>query len=195
MDESREESLAPGRSAASLMPGGAVREVLKERARLLARAAGPEPTRRDNESFMAVRVEGIGCCGIPYRFIEELAVMPDITPVPCTPPVFAGIVNYRGELLSVLNLGAFFRRAGGSPGRNARIVVVRDGRLMAGLWVDDILGNDVFESGALAPFPAGPAGSPVGGVVMGVHAGQVAMLDIGVMLASPDLRFDEKMSP
>lgn len=193
MAELRDEADGAGIRADSLMPGGAVREVLKERARLLARAAVPEARRADSEPFMAVRLDGLGTCGIPYRFIEELVVMPDITPVPCTPPVIAGIVNYRGELLSVLALGASSRPAAAPPGRQARVVVVRSGSIMAGLWVDDILGNDVFDAAALEPFPAGPGSSPVHGAVMGIHAGQVAMLDVGALLASPQLTINEVM--
>ncbi|RZU47735.1 CheW protein [Fluviicoccus keumensis] len=176
--------------ASTLMPEGRRREILRERARLLARR--PEPLREEmeSESFIAVRIGPAGRYGVPYRCIEEIVVMPEVTPVPCTPPAFAGVVNYRGELLSVLNLKAFFHRDPEPPGRNIGIVVLRSGRGMAGLWVDEVLGNDTFEPGRLASFQAGP-GHAGHHLILGVHAGHVCMLNVVAMLESPLLQVNE----
>ena len=43
---------------------------------------------------------------IPLLSVREVIAMPDITPVPQTPPHFLGIMNLRGQVISVMDLRA-----------------------------------------------------------------------------------------
>lgn len=43
---------------------------------------------------------------IPLLSVREVIAIPDITPVPQTPPHFLGIMNLRGQIISVMDLRA-----------------------------------------------------------------------------------------
>ena len=46
--------------------------------------------------------------GIPLLTVKEVLAIPDITPVPQTPPHFLGIINLRGKVISIMDLRAKF---------------------------------------------------------------------------------------
>ncbi len=46
--------------------------------------------------------------GIPLLTVKEVLAIPDITPVPQTPPHFLGIINLRGNVISIMDLRAKF---------------------------------------------------------------------------------------
>ena len=46
--------------------------------------------------------------GIPLLSVKEVLAIPDITPVPQTPAHFLGIINLRGNVISVMDLRAKF---------------------------------------------------------------------------------------
>ena len=41
---------------------------------------------------------------IPLLQVKEVIALPDVTPVPQTPPYFVGIMNLRGQVITVLDL-------------------------------------------------------------------------------------------
>lgn len=41
---------------------------------------------------------------VPLLDVKEVIAMPDVTPIPFTPPHFLGIMNLRGQVISVLDL-------------------------------------------------------------------------------------------
>lgn len=45
---------------------------------------------------------------IPLLTVKEVLAIPDITPVPQTPPHFLGIINLRGNVISIMDLRAKF---------------------------------------------------------------------------------------
>ncbi|MDO9450880.1 MAG: chemotaxis protein CheW, partial [Rugosibacter sp.] len=45
---------------------------------------------------------------IDLSYIREVAPMENLTPLPCTPAFVLGIVNLRGEILSVIDIRKFF---------------------------------------------------------------------------------------
>lgn len=46
--------------------------------------------------------------GIQLLTVKEVLAIPDITPVPQTPPHFLGIINLRGNVISIMDLRAKF---------------------------------------------------------------------------------------
>ncbi len=58
---------------------------------------------------------------IPLLDVKEVIAMPDITPVPCTPSHFLGIMNLRGQVISVLDLRS---KLSIKPNPNAETAVI-----------------------------------------------------------------------
>lgn len=177
-------------SAWSLMPKtSAARKVLRQRAQLLARQN--KQTRQDTlEHFVCFRLGPSERYGIAYAYLEEIAHCLAITRVPCTPPAIAGVANYRGELLTVLDLKHLFRTEEGGRNDVAQVIVTRSGGMRVGLIVDEVEGNDTFVAASLAP-PLPSAGVSNLDYVQGIHQGRVAILNIAALLADLALCVDE----
>ncbi len=185
----RQQPLATSTSARSLVPDDArSRSVLKERARLLARKE-QEQQSASGDQYLRFRLGPVEWYGIPYRWLVELLYAQGIVRVPGTPGFIAGVVNHRGELLTVLNLHQFFHTQDAESGDQARILVVRNGSMKLGLVVDEVAGNEEYDPGALAP-PLASEGVAKIEYVAGIHRGEVTMLDLQALLADPGIVVD-----
>jgi purine-binding chemotaxis protein CheW len=83
------------------------RRILKARAEALAQplAQSAAPDRQFELVEFALAYESYG---IESSFVREVYPLTDLTPVPCTPPFVLGIVNVRGEIVSVIDIKKFF---------------------------------------------------------------------------------------
>lgn len=158
--------------------------VLRERADFwaLPREVVAE-TRR--ERYVRFRL-GEGQFGLPYRQVDEILPAGNLTKVPCTPDFIAGVVNQRGNFLTVIDLKHFFRTPATAYPETASIIVASCGTITAGLLADEIYGNVEYDPDALgAPVAAG--GIPNQQYVLGTHGGTVTLLDADALLGDPAL--------
>lgn len=42
------------------------------------------------------------------EYVREIYPLKEFTPIPCTPPFVLGIINVRGQILSVIDIKKFF---------------------------------------------------------------------------------------
>jgi len=71
----------------------------------------------------------------------EVIPVPGITPVPLTRPWFRGVASIRGNLYSVVDIGAFLGGGAALPGEQARLLLLSERfRLGSALLVDRSLG-------------------------------------------------------
>jgi purine-binding chemotaxis protein CheW len=75
--------------------------------------------------------------GIDIRHVREINHLRSHTRVPQAAPEVLGVVNLRGEVVTVLDLGRLLNHASGQTTRR-RIVVAHDGRECVGLLVDSV---------------------------------------------------------
>ena len=161
-----------------------VSKILKERSRLLAREENGEDGQKVEIIEFLLAYERYA---IEFESIREVYPMKDITPVPGTPPFVVGIINVRGQIVSVIDLKKFFDLpAKGLPDLN-RVIII---------------GNNEMEFGLLAEFVTGvrqisladiqPALPTLSGVradyLKGVTAGGLAILDAAKLLSDPEIR-------
>lgn len=77
---------------------------------------------------------------IESSFIRDIAPLTQLTPLPCTPDFVAGIVNRRGEILSVIDIRKFFDLpVTGLPDLN-RLITLHGEGMTFGILADAILG-------------------------------------------------------
>ena len=123
-------------SAATLSPARA-RALMDERAR---RLAAPPARPADGAQMLEVLGFALGeeCYGVETRQVREVVGLGEVTPVPSTPDFLLGVVNLRGQLLPVLDVGGLV----GLPAREAsprsRVVVLGAERPELGVLADAV---------------------------------------------------------
>jgi purine-binding chemotaxis protein CheW len=75
-------------------------------------------------------------------FVREVQPLRGLTPVPCTPPFILGIVNLRGQILTVLDLKRFFDLPERGISDLDKLIILRAGPMELGVLADAVLGVD-----------------------------------------------------
>ena len=178
--------MGAGASLFALLPHeGKAEATLRERAGFwaLPREVVSE-TRR--ELYVHFRLGEAGQFGFPYRQVEEILPAGNLAKVPCTPEFIAGVVNQRGNFLTVIDLKHFFQTAEAAYPETASIIVTNGGSITVGILADEIYGNAEYDPDALgAPLAAGNISNQQ--YVLGTHDGTVTLLDADALLSDPGL--------
>ncbi len=72
--------------------------------------------------------------------VREVYPLKDLTFVPCTPSFVLGIVNVRGQILTVIDIKRFFELPEKGFSDLNKVIIVRAGRMELGILADTILG-------------------------------------------------------
>jgi purine-binding chemotaxis protein CheW len=140
-----------------------------------ATAALPDKT--ETAEFLVFRV-GAESFGLPISAVDEVARVPDrIFRVPNAPEFLEGLVNFRGEVLPVIDQRKRFGLAA-DDGGGRRLVVVRSQRHRAAVIVDGVSELLRAPMDAIEPAPEliGGLGELVHGVVNLTDRGQMVLL-------------------
>jgi purine-binding chemotaxis protein CheW len=115
------------------------RQTLKNRALELAEAAAEEA-----DSGKTIEVVEFSLAyeryGIESTFVREVYPMKEFTQVPCTPDFILGIINVRGQVMSVVDIRRFFELPVQGLTDLNRVVVVQWKNMDMGILADRILG-------------------------------------------------------
>ncbi len=77
--------------------------------------------------------------GVEITKAKEVIKPVKITYLPSSPEYIAGIVNLRGNILSVMDLKTMFGLPHEEPTEKTRIIAVEFGFLETGFWVDEVV--------------------------------------------------------
>src|SRR3972149_5209218 len=106
--------------------------ILHERA--LALAAEPGRTQTLDQSIEVVEfLLAHERYAVESSYVREVYPLENLTPLPCTPAFVLGIVNLRGEIVSVIDLAQT-----GLPDLN-KVIVLESGNMVFGILADAIL--------------------------------------------------------
>ncbi|TLS51390.1 chemotaxis protein CheW [Paenibacillus antri] len=129
------------------------------------------------EQFVEIRI-GAEKYAITIFKIKEIIRIPRITYVPGADSQFKGIINLRGDVLPVLDLGETLGTRCDSEQKRSRIIVFQDeGKSLLGVIVDEVI--KVTRYRELRPLPASAEGanSRLSGIGV-AEQGMVGILDI-----------------
>ena len=114
-------------------------QILKTRAQDLARELMPAEALDERievvEFILAYEHYAFESC-----HIREVIPLESLTPLPCTPAFVLGIVNVRGEILSVIDIKKFFELPEKGLTDLNKIIVLQSGNMVFGILADAILG-------------------------------------------------------
>ena len=119
---------------------GRKREILRARAKALATEIS---AKRSRERVLEAIEFGLADERYAFeaRFVREVCPFETLTPVPCTPRFVRGLVNVRGQILTVLDLKEFFGLSEKGITDLHRIVLIQNDEMQVGVLADFIVGS------------------------------------------------------
>ncbi len=169
----------------------AKKRILRARAQALAQAP---PKREISETDLEVVEFTLAheVYGVEAAYVREIHPLRDLTPLPCTPPFVLGLVNVRGQILTVIDIKKFF----GLPEKGLtdlnKVILLYSEGLEFGVLADAILGVR-----RVAPSKLQPSLPTLTGIreefLKGVTPERVVILDAGKLLSKSNLVVHEEV--
>lgn len=170
---------------------GNQRCILKARAQALAR----EPAAEVAEETIEVVEFSLATerYGIETGYVREVFPFKELTPVPCTPPFFTGIVNVRGRMVAVVDLKAFFNLPANGLHDLHKVIILHSAEMDLGILADEVGGVRSVPSSHLQA--SLPTLSGIGQEYLRAVTGdRLAVLDARRILGDPRIIVQEKVA-
>jgi len=92
------------------------------------------------EDILELTVFTVGdlLCALENGLVREISILRPVTPVHHAAPHVRGVVNLRGQIMTVIDLGVRLGIGPVPPDKKARILVIRSGEEDVGLLVDGV---------------------------------------------------------
>ncbi len=112
------------------------RQILHERARNLMMSVASQ----DFTGLVPLAVVGLNgeYFGVNLELVREFATVEDVTPIPCCPEHIIGNINLRGDILTLTDIRGALNMPMNRVFESGKIIVVNNGELQVGVWVDDV---------------------------------------------------------
>ena len=167
------------------LPAGARDTVLKARATALAQ----EPDLREPLEEQLAVVEFLlahETYAVESSFVREVYPLRDLTPLPGTPEFVAGIINVRGQIVSIIDLKTLF----GLPAKGLtdlnKVIILRDKNMEFGLLADAVVGVRRISLPEVQP-PLPTLTGIRAEFLRGVTRDRLVILDVARILADPTI--------
>lgn len=165
--------------------------MLRARARQLAR-----PVLRGEDENRLQFIEFV-LAGEHYalesRFVREVHVLRDLTPLPGTPPFVRGIINVRGQMTAVFDLKEFFGLPPKGLTELSRVLVAQAPNLELGFLADSVVGAKTLLVSQIQSAPPTLDGASAD-YVRGVTENRLIILDGTKILDDPRLIVNEEVT-
>lgn len=128
--------------------------ILRRRAVLLARP--PAEEKADAGEVFDVTAFNLAYERYAFEsiYVREVYPLHKLTPLPCTPPFIAGIINVRGRILSIVDLRVFFDLPSRGLGALDKVIILHSGDMEMGILADQIIGTFQLRNNQLqSPLP------------------------------------------
>jgi purine-binding chemotaxis protein CheW len=166
-----------------------IQRILKERAQILAREAVPAEA-ADAGIEVIEFLLAHERYAVALEYVREVYPLEDITPLPCTPSFVLGIVNVRGEILSVIDLKKFFDLPEKGLTDLNKVIVLESRDMVFGIIADAISGVRRIQRAGIQPSLPTLTGIRED-YLLGVTAERVVILDAEKLLTDEKLIVQE----
>jgi purine-binding chemotaxis protein CheW len=115
------------------------KKILRARAKALAQ----EPKEKEKAEKYIEVVEFLLSYekyGIESSYIREVYPLKEFTPLPCTPPFVLGIINVRGQIISIIDIKKFFDLPEKGLTDLNKVIILHSETMKFGILADIILG-------------------------------------------------------
>jgi len=173
-------------------PGEAqTRHILKARAQALARPLETAAAEQQIEliEFMLAQET----YAVQSSFVREVHPLTDLTPLPCTPPFVVGIVNVRGEIVSVIDIKKFFDLPQKGLTELNKVIILQSSDMTFGILADLIVGVQTIAMNQIQPPPPTLTGIREA-YLLGVAQDRMVVLDAAKLLSDRRIVVHETVS-
>ncbi len=116
------------------------KEILDERAKVNAfRDRGKSANSVNIAKFLEFKIVP-EIYAIEEKFIVEVLFLRNLISIPGTPSFVQGVINYRGRILSVVNIQIFLNKREKGLGEANKLIVISDGKMEYGIVADAVTG-------------------------------------------------------
>lgn len=91
----------------------------------------------NNQQMVSFRI-GREVFGVPIAMVQEIVRVPEVTPVPDMPPFIKGVINLRGKIVPVIDLGRRLKLEAMPSSKSSRILILEVEKRVIGLLVDAV---------------------------------------------------------
>lgn len=167
------------------------KKILKARAKELAREAREEKTLERSMEIVEFLLASEKY-GVESSYVREIYPLKELTPVPCTPPFVLGIINMRGQILSVIDIKKFFDLPEKGLTDLNKVIVLGADKMEFGILADAILGVNGVSINDIQP------GLPTltgirGEYLIGITGERVVILDVEKLLKDKKIIVHEEI--
>jgi Chemotaxis signal transduction protein len=167
------------------------KKILLDRATTLARQASDGIAEGESIEVVEFRLANEKYA-LESVYVREVLPLKEVAAVPCTPAYILGIINLRGQILSILDLKVFFELPQEAFTRAAKIIVLSSNEMELGIVADAVSGARSL------PLNKVHAGLPtLTGIreayLHGVAGEDLVFLDARKLLADKSLVVDEEV--
>jgi purine-binding chemotaxis protein CheW len=165
------------------------KRILKARAK--AMAAEPEGTEPGDRIEIVEFVLSFEKYGVESRYVREVCPLKEFASVPCTPSFVLGIMNVRGEILSIIDIRKVFDLPEPGLGDLSRVIVLSSEDMEFGILADAIAGIRTIQVNGLLPPPPPTFTGLRREYLKGLVPDGTAVLDAGRILSDQRIVINE----
>jgi purine-binding chemotaxis protein CheW len=166
--------------------------ILKVRARALSKEQDQAVAERSFIEIIEFRLAA-ETYGIESSFVREVYQLKDFTPLPGAPSFVLGIVNVRGQILSVVDLKKIFNLPDKGLGELNKVIILHNGRMEFGILADVVLGTRNVPLDAIQAPPVTVTG--IGAEYLkGITVERTVILDVKKILDDEKIIVNEQVS-
>ncbi|MFA6033314.1 MAG: chemotaxis protein CheW [Myxococcota bacterium] len=172
----------------------AKKKILSERARRLAEAVDESGAVASDKNIDVIEfILGREKYAIETSNLREVCPLSNLTPVPCTPAFVLGIINFRGQMVSIIDLGKFFDMPDHSLSDRNKVIIIHSKGVEVGIISDQVVGvRSIVEKDFQQQLPT------MTGVreryLKGVTRDQMVVLDVDKLLADKTIIIHEEVA-
>jgi len=167
------------------------KRILRERAQALAREPGKAQA-GDEHIEVIEFVLAFENYAVETRYVREVGPLDNLTPLPCTPAFVLGIVNLRGEILSVIDLKKFFELPEKGLTDLNKVIVLESENMLFGILADAVAGVRRVPVADIQPSLPTLTGVREA-YLKGVTPGRTVILDAEKLLADESIVVQEQV--
>lgn len=157
--------------------------ILQARAKQLAQQE-VDKTQNNGIAFVHFTLSKSEHYGIPYQYVQEILHHVELVKPPFIPHFIAGVVNWRGALITVIDLFQFFHpHPTTHKQKNEFVIVINSDNTTLALLTPQIEGSATYQPSQLA-VPLSSTNTAKPEYILGLHHAVTAIIHVEALISS-----------